>query len=313
MPTPHKSRSGSLQFWPRKRAKRQYPRIRSWVKVAGAKLLGFAGYKVGMIHVQFIDTRQNSGTKNETITWPVTIIECPPLKPFSLKFYKNTSYGLKLISEILAPNLDKELSRKLILKKSKENKIIPNDFDEIRLTAYTQPRLTNIRKKKPEIFELGISSKDLEFAKLLLSKEIKISDVFKEGQFVDIHAVTKGKGFQGPTKRFGLGLRQHKSEKTKRGPGSLGAWTPKKVSFRVPHAGQMGYQTRTEYGKHILKVSNKLDDVNIKSGFSHYGFVKNDYILIKGSVQGPAKRLIRLVEPSRNKNLQPINVKAIIK
>ena len=37
-------RSGSLQFWPRKRAKRGYARVRA--KHARPGLNGFAGYKV---------------------------------------------------------------------------------------------------------------------------------------------------------------------------------------------------------------------------------------------------------------------------
>ena len=45
MPKAHKPRSGSMQFWPRKRAKKAYAKIRSWAKVDGIKLLGFAGYK----------------------------------------------------------------------------------------------------------------------------------------------------------------------------------------------------------------------------------------------------------------------------
>ncbi|SRR3989344_3761598 len=309
----HKPRSGSLQFWPRKRAKRQYPRVKAWINLADARLLGFAGYKVGMTHVQLIDNRPNSLSKNDIITWPVTIIECPPLKPFSLRFYKKTYYGLKAVSEILSNDMDKELKRRLRIKKTKENKEAPKEFDELRLLVYTQPKLVGIGKKKPEIFELGLSSNNLEFAKSLLNKEIKINEVFKEGEFLDIHAVTKGKGFQGPVKRFGISLRAKKSEKTKRGPGSLGAWTPKKVSFRVAHAGQMGYHTRTEVKKQLLMIGNKPEEVNKKSGFPHYGVVKNDFVLVKGSVPGPAKRLIRLAYSLRDKKQQPITIKSIIK
>ena len=57
------------------------------------------------------------------------------------------------------------------------------------------------------------------FIKENLTKEISIKDIFSEG-IVDIRGVTKGKGNQGPMKRFGLTLRSHKSEKGRRGPGS---------------------------------------------------------------------------------------------
>ncbi|MAG50153.1 50S ribosomal protein L3, partial [archaeon] len=207
---------------------------------------------------------------------------------------KKTDSTLTLVSEVFSKKINKELKIKLSKKESK----IPESFDEMRLVVYTQPKLASVGKKKPEIFEILIP-KDVEAAKQLLEKEIKLTDVFKEGQFVDVHAVTKGKGFQGTIKRFGLKIRQHKSEKTKRGAGSLGAWHPAKVDFRVPHAGQMGYHTRTEYNKWIIKMGSDPKEINPKGGFLHYGNVKNDYLLIKGSIAGSAKRLIRLVEPIR--------------
>jgi large subunit ribosomal protein L3 len=43
-----------------------------------------------------------------------------------------------------------------------------------------------------------------------------------------------------------------------------------------------------------MKISENVDEVNPKGGFPHYGFVKNNYVLLKGSVPGPAKRLIRM-------------------
>ncbi len=287
----HKPRKGSLQFWPRKRASRIYPKIKSWAK--SNKILGFSGYKVGMTHIGIIDNT-NATTKGLLISCPVTVIECPPLKSLSLRFYKKTNFTLTLISEIFTKKVNKEFKIKLSKKETK----IPESFDELRLVVYTQPKLASVGKKKPEVFEILIP-KDVEAAKQLLEKEIKLTDVFKEGQLVDIHAVTKGKGFQGTIKRFGLKIRQHKSEKTKRGPGSLGAWHPAKVDFRVPHAGQMGYHTRTEYNKWVIKISSDPKEINPKGGFLHYGNVKNDYMLVKGSIAGPAKRLIRLTDPIR--------------
>ena len=293
-------RKGSLQFWPRKRARRIYPRIRSWVISNEARLQGFAGYKVGMTHVQAID---NSGsiTKGMIINIPVTIIECPPILVFALRFYNNTNQGLKLVGDIYNEKLDKNLSRKINLPKIK--KAIPPGYNEIRALIYTQPHLTRIGKKKSEIFEIKLGNPDLEYAKSLFNKHINIQDVFKEGQLVDIHAVTKGKGFQGQIKRFGLKLKQHKSEKKKRSAGNLGPWTPSKVKFTVPQPGQMGYHTRTEYNKQIIKIGIKEDWKDHKSGFNNYGIIQNDYILIKGSITGSKKRLIQIIDPLRKKNI----------
>src|SRR3989338_433745 len=107
MPTKRKPRSGSLQYWPRKRSKRPFARVRTWVTSKEAKPLGFAGYKVGMTHLIINDNNKNSMTKGMDISCPATIIECPPLKTASIKFYKNTMNGSKLVFEQLAENLDK--------------------------------------------------------------------------------------------------------------------------------------------------------------------------------------------------------------
>ncbi|MBS3151008.1 50S ribosomal protein L3 [Candidatus Woesearchaeota archaeon] len=308
----HHSRHGSMQFWPRKRAKRIYPRTRSWPDLDGAKLLGFAGYKAGMTQVSIRDNT-NSITKGQIISVPATIIECPPLKPLSLRFYQQDDYGLKIISEIpTAQQLEKELSRKIRLAKKNEGKenngkTIPENFDRAALQVYTQPKFTSL-KKKPEIFEIGITNPTEGFLKDILSREIRVGDVFTEGQFIDVQAVTTGKGFQGPVKRFGITLRKKKSEKTKRGPGSLGGWKAQQhIMYRVAHAGQMGLHSRTDYNKLLLKISSKPEEINPKQGLNKYGLVKTDYILLRGSVSGPKKRLIRLREPIRSKS-KPVTI-----
>lgn len=290
-------RSGSLQFWPRKRASRQYARIRSWAGSKDAKPLGFAGYKVGMTHILVTDNRPNALTKGEEIRYPVTIIECPALKVAGIRFYKKTDGWLKAISTVLAPKLDKELSRKIKIPKQTKKPDEITDFDDLRIIVNTQPKLTGIGKKKPEIFEIALGGgKDdkLAYANEHLGKEIPVQDVFTEGQQVDIHAVTKGKGFQGSVKRFGIDLRSHKSEKTKRGPGSLGGWKAQAhVMWRIAYPGQHGYHLRTDYNKWILKISNNPKEINPKGGFVNYGLVKNNFVLVKGSIPGPRKRLIR--------------------
>jgi len=297
MPNIRKPRKGSLQFWPRKRAKRSYARVRSWAKLKDVKPLGFAGYKVGMTHAMINDNRKTSLTKGEEICCPVTIIECPPTKTASIRFYKKTTDGLKIVSEIFSDKPDTELGRKITMPKKIKKKIEDiKDFDEVRLLVYTQPKLAGI-KKKPEIFEIGLGGnkeEQLKYAKGKLGKEITIEEVFTAGQQLDIHAVTKGKGYQGAVKRFGIGLKSHKSEKSRRTPGSLGPWRGQgHVMWKVAHAGRMGYHLRTEYNKWLIKIGLKPEEIYQKGGFLRYGAIKNPYILVKGSVFGPVKRLIR--------------------
>jgi len=100
-------------------------------------------------------------------------------------------------------------------------------------------------------------------------------------------------------KRWGVKTLQHKTRKTERGVGTLGAIGMKKVIFTVPRAGQMGYHQRTEYNKRIIKIKKDGKEITPKGGFLHYGIVRGTYILLSGSVPGPTKRLIRLRYPAR--------------
>ena len=318
MPQTRYPRRGTLQYWPRKRSRRAFARVRAWSKTKEARPLGFAGYKVGMTHLIINDNRKTSTTKGMDISCPVTIIETPPLKTASIKFYKNTITGSKLVSEIAAEKLDKELKRTIILPKkkkdSKEHKSFPSDFDYIMLLVYTSPSLTGIGKKKPEMFELAVGGnkeEQLNYAKEKLGNEISVSEVFKEGQQLDVHAVSKGKGVQGPVKRFGVTLKHHKSEKGVRRVGSLGGWKGQgHTMWRQAKAGKMGYHVRTEYDKWLLKIGN-ADEINKKGGFENYGVIKNNYILVKGSVIGSKKRLIRLNKSIRHNKSTPNEVPTI--
>jgi large subunit ribosomal protein L3 len=62
----------------------------------------------------------------------------------------------------------------------------------------------------------------------------------------------------------------------------------------VPQLGQTGYQQRTEFNKRILKIGTNGDEITPAGGFLHYGQVRNTFIVVKGSIPGPAKRLIRI-------------------
>jgi len=312
MPTRRSPRKGSMQFWHRKRAKRVRARVRTNLKSSDVKPLMFAGYKVGMTHLIAVDNRATSKTKGEKIAVPATIIECPAIKIFAVNFYKKTTHGLALSSTLVSTKLDKNVSRIVPMPKKAKKKFAdykPEDYDDIRLVVYTQPRLTYIGKKKPEIFEIrlgGSVADKFNFAKEHFEKEITLKEVLKAGQAVDCHSISKGKGFQGAVKRFGVAVRHHKSEKTKRGPGSLGPWIGQgHIMWRVAHAGKMGYHQRIEYNKYILKIGEKPEEVNPKGGFLNYGLVKNPYVILKGSVAGPRKRLIILSEAMRTKKKIP--------
>jgi large subunit ribosomal protein L3 len=298
----HRPRFGSLQFWPRKRAEKELPSLNWKVlesKNLGKTLLGTIAYKAGMCSVIVKDSTMHSLTKGKTIVIPSTILECPPIKILGIRFYK----GNKVAFDILAPNLDKELKRKLKFpKKESSLDVNPENFDNVHVLAYTDSKKTGI-KKTPDIAEIAIKGKSakekFESAKALLGKEININDVFDKNQLVDVHAVTKAKGLEGPVKRFGISFKQHKSEKGVRRPGSLGPWHPARVTFKTPISGQLGYFTRVQYNNKLLDFDSisksKLDG----KVFMNYGPITTKYCAIKGSVGGPQKRAIFLTFSSR--------------
>ncbi len=304
----HRPRRGSLAFSPRKRASSIIPRIRAWPVSSETKLLGFAGYKAGMTHVVMVDDRKNSPTYGEEIVAPVTVIETPPMKVMGIRVYRNTAYGLQIAAEVWADKLDQHLSRRVNLPKKAKDAESLKEIDglaEVRVITYTQPyKMTGVPKKVPDVMEQkvgGEAEEALDYAISILGKEVKVNDVFNEGAFIDVLGITKGKGFQGPVKRWGvitLDAKHARSSKHRR-VGTLGPWNPHHVRWTVPQAGQMGFHQRTEFNKRILKIGENGEEITPNGGFPHYGVVRNEYVLVSGSVPGSVKRLIRMRDAIR--------------
>jgi len=307
----HAPKRGSLAYLPRGRAAREVGRIRFWPKVEeGPTVLGFMGYKAGMTHVFLVEDKPGSPDFGKEIIHPATVVDVPPILVCAIRAYVRNEYGLQTSTEAWMKDPPKDLDRMLTLpensdpsqglKKMEENL---NKIAEFRLLTVTQPRLASVSKKKPDIMEIKIDggsiSEQFEYVKGLLGKTISVSEVFKEGQMVDVISVTKGKGFQGPVKRWGVKILSHKARKTKRGIATLGPWKPPRVLYSIPRAGQMGYFQRTEHNKRILKIGTDGSEVSPKGGFVRYGPVRGTYILLGGSLLGPNKRLIRLRYPAR--------------
>ena len=312
MPAVRRPKKGSKGFYPKKRAKRIYPRIKSWPDLKSFAILGFAGYKAGMSHVILTESNPRKRTKGQPVSTPVTVIECPPVSVLGFRCYQSTPQGLKSVYDVFSEKPDKNVSRKVNIK----SKSVPDQlknleqkkFSKIHLLCNTRPPF----KKTPEIFEIAMSgdiTKQTEYAKQILGKEIKVSDIFKQGDYIDVSSVTKGKGFTGPVKRFGIKIHGRKARKMHRHVGTLGPRHPSRIQSTVPMAGQLGFQTRTELNKRIIKIDSGF---KIKGGFPYYGDVKNEYILLEGSVPGPKKRLVRLRVPIRPPKIKyPVEIKYV--
>ncbi|MDL2260865.1 50S ribosomal protein L3 [Methanimicrococcus sp. OttesenSCG-928-J09] len=318
----HRPDRGSRAYSPRKRAKSHVPRFRSWPETSGEpKLQAFAGYKAGMTHVIMVDDIKNSLTNGAEIAVPVTIIETPAIRVAAIRAYVKNTYGETAAAEAWTTALEPEMERRLRVPKTDktadafakiEELIASGEVTDIRVITYTQPKtLTGVPKKVPDVMETGISGTDMsakfEYAKTILGTEIKFSDVFKNGAIVDTAAITTGKGTQGPVKRWGISLMKgkHSRQGSLRQIGTLGPFRPAHVQWQVPAMGQTGYHQRTEYNKRILKIGENGEEITPAGGIINYGLVSGEYILIKGSVPGPAKRLIRIRDPIRYHKAQP--------
>ncbi|MBP2133171.1 large subunit ribosomal protein L3 [Methanomicrobium sp. W14] len=312
-------RRGSLAYSPRKRAKSQVPKYNSWPEYEGEpKLQGFAGYKAGMTHIVMVDDHKNSPSEGREISVPVTIVEIPPMKVVAVRAYSADTYGRHAFSEVWAEDVDETLDKRVnVPKKSnaEENTgkireaIEKGIVSDIFALMYTQPSmLSGVPKKVPDMMEVRVAGGDvmarLDFAAGLLGKEVEFDAVSDVGKYLDVTAVTTGKGTEGPVRRWGIQVKKskHSRQGKKRHIGNLGPWTPHHVRWQVPQMGQMGYQQRTEFNKRVLKVGDSPDEVNPEGGFVKYGLVRGKYIAIKGSVPGPVKRLIRLRPAIRNRD-----------
>ena len=312
----HRPRRGSLSYSPRKRAKSEVPRIRSWPEEDKARMAGFAGYKAGMTHVMMIDDRPHSLTEGMEISVPVTVLEVPPINVVAVRAYENYNGGLRPAGEAWAENLAPELKRAMTVPKKSRGtapgdlEALGEDLADVRVLVHTNPTLVSgIPKKVPEIMEMPINGGSmidrLKLAQSMLGQQVPVSSVFELGDLVDASAVTKGKGLQGPVRRWGIAMAKRKHARTGkvRHVGNLGPWNPSHISWRVPQLGQMGYHQRTEYNKRLMLIGSDGSKITPEGGFPGYGLVRNQYILIKGSLPGPVKRLVRMrhaIRPGMN-------------
>ena len=350
-------RRGSLGFLPRGRARHVRGRIRSWPKddqTQEPHLCAFIGFKAGMTHVVREVVRANSRLNKKEAVEPVTIIETPPMIAVGIIGYKETPKGLKPVTTAWAGFIGEEVKRRYYknwyqskVKKAfasaqegkgkTEERIakIQAEASVVRVIAHTQPKAVMLGARKAEIIEIQINGGDVSekvnFAKGLLEKEIKVGNVFAEGEQIDIISVGKGRGWEGVVHRFGTKLLQKKTHRGRRKVACIGPWHPMRVLWSVARAGNNGFHHRTEINKRIyrlgLKPAEGQEDatgstpvdltkksINPMGGFTRYGNVNNDFLMIKGSVCGATKRTVTLrktININKRRIAEEINLKWI--
>jgi len=286
----------------------------------------------------------------------VSVLETPPMIVVGVVGYVETPRGLRTLTTVFAEHLSEEFKRrcyknwyaskrKAYTKYCKKwstdgGKEINHELERIskfckvvRVIAHTQVKRLNLRIKKAHIMEIQINGgKDarekVEFAKSLFEKEVTIDAVFAKDELVDVIGVTKGRGFEGVTTRWGVTRLPRKTHRGLRKVACIGSWHPARVSFTVPRAGQNGYFHRTELNKKIYRIGKRGDNASCQTeadlteksitpmgGFPHYGEINEDWVMLKGAVVGVKKRPLimrkSLMKHSSRKHLETIDLKFI--
>jgi len=323
---------------PRKRTTKHHGKIRRFPKDDAKKpvhLTAFIGYKAGMTHIVREVDRTGSKSHKKEVVEAVTIIETPPIYVVGLVGYVETPSGLRALTTVWAQNLGQEFLRRLYknwyrskkkaftkyAKKfadAKGKEAIDRELARInkycsvvRVIAHTQIKKVGLRQKKAHVLEIQINggtvADKVKFGYGLFEKQVPVKSVFEQDEMIDTLAVTKGKGFEGVTTRWGTRRLPRKTHKGLRKVACIGSWHPSGVRWSVPRAGQHGYHHRTEINKKIYRIGDGGVDNNATTefdltkksitplgGFPHYGVVSEAFIMIKGAIPGVKKRPITL-------------------
>lgn len=181
---------------------------------------------------------------------PVTVVEIGPCKVVQLKTFEKDGYASAQIS-----------------------------FGEVKPHRVNKPLLGHFKRAD---VPPGRVLREFKGGKDLSCGQVLTSDIFHEGQFVDVTGTSKGKGFQGVMKRhnYSGGCATHGS-RFHRAPGSIGQSAyPSHVFKNKGMPGQMGNKQITTQGLEVISVRPE-----------------ENLILIKGAIPG-SKQGIVLVRKS---------------
>lgn len=172
----------------------------------------------------------------------------------------------------------------VVQKKTVENdgyNAVQLGFGEIRAKRVNKPMAGHFKKADAALkrtlkeFRLG----DIDAVNV---GDILKADTFTVGDIVDVHGVSKGKGFQGTIKRFnGHRLKEtHGTGPVHRHAGSLGACSsPSRIFKGKSMPGHMGAEMVTVQNLEIVKVD-----------------AENNLIAIKGAIPGPKNGTVTITD-----------------
>jgi len=296
-------------------------------------LTAFMGYKAGMTHILRDVDKPGSKAHKKEVVEAVTILECPPLVVVGVVGYVETAQGLRALTTVWAEHLNDEIKRRFYKNwfKSKkkaftryakkyadESKPIDTELKRIkdycqvvRVIAHTQVRKIKVGQKKAHMMEIQVNggsiAEKVDFAVGYFEKNVPVDAVFAVNEMIDVCGVSKGRGFEGVITRWGCTRLPRKTHRGLRKVACIGAWHPAKVQYSVGRPGQNGCHHRTEMNKKIYRIGKGTDvhngstdfdltekSINPVGGFPHYGQIREDFLMLKGCIIGPKKRVTTL-------------------
>lgn len=118
-----------------------------------------------------------------------------------------------------------------------------------------------------------------------VGQEVKVDQIFEEGQFVDVQGVTKGHGFTGVMKRWGFAgnVQTHGTHEYRRHGGSIGTrMTPGRVKLGQKMSGQLGNETLSILNQKVVKLVPEQNLILIKGGIPG---ARGGLVVVRGAVK----------------------------
>ncbi len=186
---------------------------------------------------------------------PVTVIEAGPCVVTGVRTQETDGY--EAVQMGFGATRKKSLSKPLL-----------GQFEKAKVTP--KRKLTEFRVDNPGEYEVV--------------QDIKV-DVFERGQIVDVTGWSKGRGFQGVTKRHGMSTgRQTHGNRNHRKPGSIGqSATPARVWKGKKLPGRMGGGRVTIKDLSVVNVDSNTNILLVRGAVPG---ASNGYLLITDAVRG---------------------------
>lgn len=201
----------------------------------------------------------------------VTVVEAGPCTVVRKRTVEKDGYSAlqlgfgekraKLVSKPERGHLEKNgIQARKVTRKGKEVELLPAELRELRLS--------------PE-----------EVARYEVGQAINVADVLKEGQYVDVSGVTRGRGFSGVFRRhhFAGFVSTHGTHEYKRHGGSIGTnMTPGRTLPGLRMPGQHGNARRTVLN---LKVARIIPEQNLVLIEGAVPGARNSTVVVRGAVK----------------------------